>query len=185
MSNEYNSFNPKLKFYHVLLLGTILSTLLLFNSSHINNLRAQEKVNNSKNNLFNKIIYQRKLDGDDTSTPAEKSSDKVCKLGSKELINYYKTSNLQEIYLKEGSIECEDKNEDYMDALIDIIKSFLGDKNEDDRRRYLNEGAESNEDGEEKGLTDNLLTYGKHIIEVGIFLVLGVLCIPGWMMCIF
>lgn len=178
-----------MKIYHILLLGALSSTLLILNSNHVNNLRAQGKLDKEYNQL-NQKYFKRKLDGTPETSTSEKASDKVCKLGSKELVNYYKTGNLEEIDLKEGPIECEDKNEDYMKALIGIIKSLVGDKDKegDDDRRYLTEAGEvneSNEDKEEKGLTDNLLVYGKHIIDVGIFLVIGILCIPGWLMCVF
>ena len=178
-----------MKIYHILLLGALSSTLLILNSNHVNNLRAQGKLDKEYNQL-NQKYFKRKLDGTPETSTSEKASDKVCKLGSKELVNYYKTGNLEEIGLKEGPIECKDKNEDYMKALIGIIKSLVVDKDKegDDDRRYLTEAEEvneSNEDKEEKGLTDNLLVYGKHIIDVGIFLVIGILCIPGWLMCVF
>ena len=182
MTKENNNFKPKIKIYHILLLGALSSTLLILNSNHVNNLRAHKEYNQ-----FNQKYFKRKLDETQAASTSEKASDKVCKLGSKELVNYYKTGNLEEIGLKEGPIECKDKNEDYMKALIDIVKSLVGnkDKEGDNDRRYLNEAGEGNEDTEEKGLTDNLLAYGKHIIEVGIFLVIGVLSIPGWLMCVF
>ena len=193
MSKEKNEFNPKLKSYHIFILSCLLTILVILNSNHVNKIRAQNKLNQEKAYLFDKIISNRYLEEEEgegaeeksTNSTTETSSDKVCKRGSEELINYYKSGNLSDIKIKEGNITCDEKDEDYMKALINIVKSTVG--GEKRRLRNIQENSEqggnsSEEDGE---LMDNLINYGKHIIPVLIFIVVGILCIPGWIVCCF
>jgi len=62
---------------------------------------------------------------------------------------------------------------------------------DDNGRRNLNgEEEKDNSDDKSEGggdddLTNNIITYGKHLIPVLIFLVIALLCIPGWLMCCF
>ena len=183
------------------------------NSNRVNRQRAEEKLNEEKSRLFNKIISGRYLEGEEKEKEEEKSNgtDEVCKRGSDELNNYYKTGNLDEIKLKDGPIKSEDKDKDYMKALINIIKSKLGGEgdeegegNKDDdnhnnpavpvepgrRRRNLNEDEAQKDDkkgeGEESEIQmDDIIAYGKHLLPVLIFLVVAILCIPGWLICCF
>ena len=213
MKSEYKTFIKKIKFYHILILGCFLCPLLISNSNRVNRQRAEEKLNEEKSRLFNKIISGRYLEGDEKEKEKEEEeksngTDEVCKRGSDELNNYYKTGNLDEIKLKEGPIKSEDKDKDYMKALINIIKTYMkGDGNEDDDkksespqntgategeggRRNLNEDeAQKNDkkgEGEESEIpTDDIIAYGKHLFPVLIFLVVAILCIPGWLMCCF
>ena len=222
MSNENKKLSQKIKVYHILILGVILSPLIIINSNYVNNQRAEEKLYKEKSRLFNKIILGRNLEPTDPDTPApdteedpektkegEKDDTKskineVCDLGSDELKNYYKTGKLEEIDLKDGEIKSEDKDKDYIKALISIIKSKLGgdgddkeeekekDNSDDDNgRRNLNgeeekdKSDDKNEEGGDDDLTNNIMTYGKHLIPVLIFLVIAILCSPGWLMCCF
>ena len=215
MKSEYKTIIKKIKFYHILILGCFLCPLLISNSNRVNRQRAEEKLNEEKNRLFNKIISGRYLEGEEKEKEEEEEksngTDEVCKRGSDELNNYYKTGNLDEIKLKDGPIKSEDKDKDYMKALINIIKSKLGGEgdeegegNEDDdnhnnpgapvepgsRRRNLNEDEAQKDDkkgeGEESEIpTDDIIAYGKHLLPVLIFLVVAILCIPGWLMCCF
>jgi hypothetical protein len=110
---------------------------------------------------------------------------------------------LEEIKLKEGPIKSEDKDKDYMKAIINILKSKLGgggneeegEENDDTspdpktpeggRRRNLNDD-EDDKEGEESSIpTDDIIAYGKHLLPVLIFIVVALLCIPGWLMCCF
>ena len=101
----------------------------MFNSNYVNNQRAQNKLNIEKSRLFDKIISGRNLEGDEDK---KSDTDQVCERGSEELRSYYKSGNLGDIKLEDGSIKCEDKDKDYMKAIINIIKSQLGGgKNED------------------------------------------------------
>ena len=225
MSNENKKLSQKIKVYHILILGVILSPLIIINSNHVNNQRAEEKLYKEKSRLFNKIILGRKLTGEgDPASPAEgpekskegeeeddvKSKvDEVCERGSDELKKYYKTGNLEDIGLKEGKIKSEDSDKDYIKALIDILKSKMGGEgeekenddggdgdgghnNDDDDgdgnvggRRNLSSEEDKDEEGGDDDLTNNIITYGKHLIPVLIFLVVALLCIPGWIMCCF
>ena len=71
-----------------------------------------------------------------------------------------------------------------MKALIIIFQSYVGDKkkmrNLDDE--IDNSSEKRNNDGD---LTDNIINYGKHILPVLVFIVIGILCIPGWIICCF
>ena len=126
MSNENQKLCHKIKAYHILILGVILSPLMFINSNYVNNQRAEEKLYKEKSRLFNKIIVGRNLDdgsgGDGGSEKTNKGKevdtkskvDEVCNRGSEELKKYYKTGNLEEIELKDGKIECKDKDKDYI-----------------------------------------------------------------------
>jgi len=229
MSNENKKLSQKIKVYHILILGVILSPLIIINSNYVNKQRAEEKLYKEKSRLFNKIILGRNLEGegggagagtldppepdpqDDSEKTKEGEKDdtkskvnEVCDRGSEELKNYYKTGKLEEIDLKDDKIKCEDKDKDYIKALINIIKSKLGgdgddkeeekekDNSDDDNgRRNLNgeeekdKSDDKSEEGGDDDLTNNIITYGKHLIPVLIFLVIALLCIPGWLMCCF
>ena len=206
MKSEYKTFIKKIKFYHILILGCFLCPLLISNSNRVNRQRAEEKLNEEKSRLFNKIISGRYLEGEEKEKEEEKSNgtDEVCKRGSDELNNYYKTGNLDEIKLKDEPIKSEDKDKDYMKAIINIIKTYMkGDGNEDDDKksespqnpggtegghRNLDEDESKKDDKEGEGSeipTDDILAYGKHLLPVLIFFVIAILCIPGWLMCCF
>ena len=203
MKNERKEFVSKYKYYHTIILGLILSSFLILNSNYVNNQRAQNKLNIEKSRLFDKIISGRNLEGEEDK---KSGTDQVCEKGSEELRSYYKSGNLGDIKLEDGSIKCEDKDKDYMKAIINIIKSQLGGGKNEDGEENENQGSVKepetpdapalgdrrnlqNEEGENKGgdedLTQNVMTYGKHLLPVLIFLVIGILCIPGWLMCCF
>ena len=44
MSNENQKLCHKIKAYHILILGVILSRLMFINSNYVNNQRAEEKL---------------------------------------------------------------------------------------------------------------------------------------------
>ena len=193
MKNELKKLSQKIKYYHILILGCILSPLMFINSNYVNNQRAEEKLNKEKSRLFDQIISGRYLEEEEKEKEKESStSDRVnglCNKGSDELKSYYKTGNLGDIQIEEGNIKCKEKEKDYMKAIMSIIKSKLTEEgNEDgDGERILNEEGEGEGEGEggDDDLTNNLITYGKHLLPVLIFLVIAILCIPGWLMCCF
>ena len=204
MKSELKKMSQKIKYYHILILGLILSPLIIINSNYVNNQRAEDKLYKEKSRLFDKIISGRYLDEEkekekDKEEKKESSSsdgvNEVCERGSDELKSYYKSGNLGDIELEEGVIECKDKDKDYMKAIINIIKSKLkeenkegeeSDSNENEKNggRILNE-EKKEEEGQDDDLTNNIITYGKHLLPVLIFLVVAILCIPGWLMCCF
>ena len=205
MTKEQKNFASKIKCYHILILGCILAPLIIINSNYVNKQRAEDKLNEEKRKLFDNIVYGRKLEGEEESEKSDSKSDgidEVCNRGSEELRAYYKSGNLGDIKIEEGGIKSEDKDKDYMKALINILKSqFKGDGNEEDGednndgdppapengRRNLNGEEEEKDDkeGESQISNDDLIAYGKHLIPVLVFLVVAILCIPGWIMCCF
>ena len=88
MTKENEESNQKLKFYHFIILGCLLSSLLIFNSNYVNNQRAEAKLNEEKSQLFDQIISQRYL-----QQKSNNSTDEICARGSEDLIEYYKTGD--------------------------------------------------------------------------------------------
>ena len=188
MTQELKKLDSKIKYYHILILGCMLIPFIIINSNYVNNQRAEVKLNEEKRKLFDKIINGRNLEGEGAPKKSNSKSDKideVCKRGSEELNNYYKTGNLEEIELKEGGIKSEDKDKDYMQALINILKSQLkGDGNKDSNAGDVGGHRILNEEGS-KISKDDIMVYGKHLLPVLVFLIIGLLCIPGWILCCF
>ena len=130
MTDKTNKLLSKINSFHIILLGCILGSLLILNSNNVNNQKAQLNLYKEKDALFNRIITKRKL----AETPEEGEgeyiieTEEVCSHASDKLIEYYKTSDLSKIDLDDGEIKCEDKDTDYMQALIGFFESFLKDK---------------------------------------------------------
>ena len=220
MQNE-DHHNPKskLQFYHFILLGCLLGCILVINSNYVNNKKMEIKLNKEKGALFDKIISKRNLQ-QITPAPSEEevevyATDDICSRASPELIKYYNNSgSLKDLGIKEGKIECEDKNEEYMKALIDILKKLLGDdkeeEDEDNERdpQHPNPdpgdgdgdgGAPAEPDGGrlryrrqlrnalsiEGDTKTNLITYLKRLLPMLVALVSSILCIIGWVVCCF
>lgn len=171
MTKEQNEFNSKIKPYHIILLACLLSTVMILNSNYVNNYKAEAKMNQEKAKLFHKIVYGRMLQENSNS-----NTEKVCSLASDDLKEYYQTGDLSKIDLDDDSIECKDKDKDYMQALIDLVKQYLGD--EDDGS---DPGTLRNLEGEID--TDKIVEYGMRIIAMVIFLVISILSIFGWIIC--
>ena len=233
MYNSENKPKSKLKFYHIILFGCILGVILMMNSNYVNNKRAEFKLNKEKREFFDKIVYGRKLQGDDnTPTVNNQNSnnnninnnnilleddeievyetDVVCSRASQELIDYYNgTSTLKDLGISEGNMDCEDKDQDYMQALISIVKNLVGggsdDDDEDSKGNLINNENNQNQNqqeeqadmngGPEIGLRNllefdeemknNLITYLKRILPIVVFFALSILCIFGWIICCF
>ena len=117
-------------------------------------------------------------DGNEDVSKNLEGTEKVCKKSSESLREYYKTGDLSKIELKEGKIECEDKDKDYFKALLNIIKTATGEKEEGENSRNL---VEMNFDE----IQDDAISYAKHIIPIAAFLVIALLSIPGWIICCF
>jgi len=85
MSNENKKLSQKIKVYHILILGVILSPLIIINSNYVNNQRAEEKLYKEKSRLFNKIILGRNLEPDpDTPAPDTEEDPEKTKEGEKD-----------------------------------------------------------------------------------------------------
>ena len=134
--------------------------------------------NEKTNNLLDESVSLRNLQEPNDNVNHE-NSDEVCSRGSDSLIEYYKTGDLSKIDLDEEEIECEDKDKDYMQALIALVKKNIGnDKDEggeEEHLRYLEDGEEIDK--------DNIIKYGMRILPMLIFLVIGILSIFGWIAC--
>ena len=190
MTRENKKITPTLKAYHLLILGCLLSPILILNSNYVNKKRASIKLYEEKSKLFNKIILGRHLEGGSEAEEELQGSDKVCKKGSEDLVDYYKTGDLSKIGLDDKPITAEDKDEPYLKALINIIKTMMNgeDKNDSD------EGTQENGAGgrlrnlqlDSLGpIQDDAINYAKHLIPIVAFLVITILAIPGWIICCF
>ena len=180
MTKDYLSFIQKLKPYHIILLACTLCPLLIINSNRLNEKRAKENLYKEKKKIFDKIISTRKLDENLEESPAEMSDiEQICERGSDDLKEYYVAGDLEKIGLKEESgIECEEKNKEYFKSLINIIKIAVGDDGDDEKElRNLELSIDE--------IKEDLITYGKHMIPILIFLVIGILSLPGWLICCF
>ena len=170
MTNE----NNKLKYYHILILGSILTSFLLLNSNYVNN-----KRNKEKNSLPKEIISNRKLEADDSESLSD--VDKICARGTEDLVKYYHSADLSLIDIDEGAIKSKEKDKTYFKSLINIIRSFIDDDEEEEKDTKENGGNRGRLRNLEFSLNKNkqdIINYGKHLLPILIFLVIGILCIP-------
>ena len=207
MTNERKKNSPNLKAYHIIILACILSPLLIMNSKYVNNQRNQKKIYKEKSKLFEKILKSRKLEENEGAKEgaeaAEKKeepdtpktpSDKVCDKGHAELKAYYETGDLEKIGEKDDGIHCEDKDKDYLKALINIIKIAMGDdgdKSDGGDQVVKNDGNYNPENPETRNLLeidsikDDAINYLMHMLPIFIFFVIGILTLPAWPVCCF
>ena len=182
MTKTKNEIQPMLKAYQIFILSFLLTSLFFLNSSQFCLDQYKIKLDQEKKIFFDNIMSKRFLEED--TEKKSSGTDKVCELGSEELRDYYKTGDLKKIELEDKNIECKEKDEDYMKALISIVKS----KAPSLRMRNLEgEPVEDNSSKKENDddLTQNVITYAKHILPLLVFMVIGILCIPGWIICCF
>ena len=207
MTNERKKNSPNLKAYHIIILACILSPLLIMNSKYVNSQRNQKKIYKEKSKLFEKILKSRKLEEnegaeegaetvakkEETDTP-KTPSDKVCDKGHAELRAYYETGDLEKIGEKDDGIHCEDKDKDYLKALINIIKIAMGDdgdKSDGGDQVVKNDGNYNPENPETRNLLeidsikDDAINYLMHMLPIFIFFVIGILTLPAWPVCCF
>ena len=167
--DDLNNFVPKLKKYHLLLIVCLLSPILLLNINYNNNLRNKENTNNDKNNLFEKIISGRFLE----EVEVENNTTKVCDKTSDNLKEYYKTGDKSILGIDDDEIKGEEG--EHIQALINLFKIHFS-KNVTNKRALEEKG------GDDATLT-NIITYGKHILPLIVFLGIAILSIPGWLIC--
>ena len=189
----------KLKSYHIIFFGCILGMILVLNSDSVNEQKLKMKQNKDQIALFNKIISKRKLQAIAPVNPQPEEeedegiiiTDEVCSHASDELKEYYKTNDLSKIDLDNGAIKCEDKDEDYMKALIEIVKKLVeGDK--DDENENSNDGTNGGGGGRrnlrhllDKDTEENIKTYGHRVLALIVFLAFSILSLFGWIICCF
>ena len=104
MSKSQNEFRLNFKLYHSFIISCLLTALLIIQSNHMKKIKAQNKLNQEKNKLFNNIILKRYLEGEEEGDNSNSGTDEVCDRGSTELKKYYETGNLNDIKLEEGPI---------------------------------------------------------------------------------
>ena len=179
MTLELKKISSKLKPYHIIIMSCLLATIMIINSNNVNKDRALMKENMEKDGLFRKIIGGRLLSERNLEVNNHENSEKVCSKGSDDLIDYYKTGDPSKIGLDDDDIKCEDKDSDYMKALMDLVRNNIGDNNQNtepsENLRMIEE--ESSDD------KDNIIKYGMRILPMVIFLVIGILSIFGWIAC--
>ena len=186
MTKERNKMISRLKSHHIIILGCILGCLLTFNSNYINEQKATMKLNKEKSELFDRIISKRRLqeieEGDEDVIYL---TSEVCSHSSDDLKEYYQSGDLTKIDLEPGLIECKDKDNKYVKALIGVLEGFIKDEdggnndgNPEDRERLRLLSLD--EEGKE-----NIKIYVDRILPMAVFLGIGILCIIGWLVCCF
>ena len=178
MDTNQSQLTKKLKSYHIILISILLGSFLILNSNYLNEKKATDKINKEKENLFNNIINNRRLE-EEESTDEKKTSDNICKLGTADLRNYYKTGDTSKIGLKTDKIECKESEEDYMEALKYFAHKYL----DDDKKNQTDGITKDTEEEEYKDEKEYIKIYIIHIIHILIFAAIAVLSIFGWIIC--
>ena len=202
MTKTSDEKSSKLKPYQMILLSCLLGTFMIINSNNVNYNRDLAKLNKEKGELFDRIIKTRRL----SSSSSQTYSAEICARGSDDLKEYYQKGDPKIIDIDpHKSIECEEKDETYMKALINIVRTIADDTEEDSdadthsgsepapddgsgdgtggdgtggrRRNLRNLGGVS--DIDQQDLTD----YGMRFLPMAVFLVFGILSIFGWIFC--
>ena len=184
MTDKKKNFFSKLNSIYIVVLGCLLGFILIVHSDHVNGQKASNKLYQEKANLFNRIISKRRLEENiiDCVDDCIYETDEVCSHASDKLKKYYKTGVLSDIDLDNGSIKCEEKNEEYMQALIETFKSLV----DDDSPGTPSGGSGTlrnllNEKGKE-----NITKYlSIRIFPMLVFLGISALSIIGWIICWF
>ena len=180
MTSEDQKNITTFKTFHILILGCLLSTFLVLNSNYVNDKRANLQLNEEKSILFDEIIADRHLE--EQVSPF----DKVCAKGSEDLVEYYKTGDLDKIGL--GKDSDKEEKEPYVTSLINIIKAYVG---EDNSKNSEGDVTSSGDSGRLRNLQsfdavqDDLVNYVKHLLPILAFFVVAILAIPGWIICCF
>ena len=177
MTKTSDEKSSKLKPYQMILLSCLLAAFMIINSNNVNYNRDLAKLNKEKGELFDRIINTRRL----SSSSSQTYSAEICARGSDDLKEYYQKGDPKIIDIDpHKSIECEEKDETYMKALINIVRTMADDTEEDPdggRRNLRNLGGVS--DIDQQDLTD----YGMRFLPMAVFLVFGILSIFGWIFC--
>ena len=208
MTKERNKMISRLKSYHIIILGCILGCLLTFNSNYINEQKATMKLNKEKSELFDRIISKRRLqeiqEGDEDVIYL---TSEVCSHSSDDLKEYYQSGDLTKIDLEPGLIECKDKDNKYVKALIGVLEGFIKDEDSSQNPNTIPNNNDNNSGNDDNGGNDdganpedrerlrllsldeegkeNIKIYVDRILPMAVFLGIGILCIIGWLVCCF
>ena len=207
MTKERNKMISRLKSYHIIILGCVLGCLLTFNSNYINEQKATMKLNKEKSELFDRIISKRRLqeiqEGDEDVIYL---TSEVCSHSSDDLKEYYQSGDLTKIGLEPGLIECKDKDNKYVKALIGVLEGFIKDEDSSENPNTIPNNNDNNSGNDDNGGNDdgnpedrerlrllsldeegkeNIKKYVDRILPMAVFLGIGILCIIGWLVCCF
>ena len=206
MTKGRNKMISRLKSYHIIILGCILGCLLTFNSNYINEQKATMKLNKEKSELFDRIISKRRLqeiqEGDEDVIYL---TSEVCSHSSDDLKEYYQSGDLTKIDLEPGLIECKDKDNKYVKALIGVLEGFIKDEDSSENPNTIPNNNDNNSGNDDNGGNDdganpgerlrllsldeegkeNIKIYVDRILPMAVFLGIGILCIIGWLVCCF
>ena len=174
MAEQREKLSLNLKDYPLIVLVSILSLILIFNSIHVSNKKNLIKLNKQRNKPFDEIIIQRKLEEPQDENTNSKNSDKKCKDSNANLREYYITGNIENFEDLDNYITYENEDKKYFKALINIINYFI--YNEDEK--------EENNINKIKPIKDDIKTYSNHmIIPIIIYLIIIIICAFGWIIC--
>jgi hypothetical protein len=148
-------------------------------------------IKKKKNIFFKKIIRERILT-DLTDELLQESdytyeANQICSHISTDLEQYYKTGSLSEIDIDDITIECPDKDKDYMKALISIVDNILLRINNIDNNNILNNNTYDNNTYEKfysDDIDKNKKIYLNRVVSFIIFGVISLISVIGWAGCI-
>ena len=175
MTKTQEEKTSRLKSYQIILLSCLLATFMIINSNYVNYNRDLEKLNKEKGELFDNIINIRKLS-------SKNYSEEICTRASDDLNEYYQTGDLSKIDIDDGSIDCKDKDQTYMAALISIVRTMLDDSEENENSSPVNTNLRNLggfSDIEKQDITD----YAMRLLAMLVFIVFGIFSIFGWIFC--
>ena len=202
MTKTSDEKSSKLKPYQMILLSCLLAAFMIINSNNVNYNRDLAKLNKEKGELFDRIINTRRLSGSSSQT----YSAEICARGSDDLKEYYQKGDPKIIDIDpHKSIECEEKDETYMKALINIVRTIADDTEEDSDADTHSGSAPAPDDGSGDGTggdgtgghrrnlrnlggvsdidQQDLTDYAMRFLPMAVFLVFGILSIFGWIFC--
>jgi hypothetical protein len=156
MSNNKNISKHKIKYCYILLLSIILCPLLIINSNRELEKRRKEQLAKESEGAIQQRFFGRYL------LTFDEGVEKICKKGSEDLKNYY-VSKVDETLGLDKEEKENGETPEYINSLVDVIKGTTGQS--------------------ENEMTDNLMTYGKHLIAPLACLAIAILAIPGWVLC--
>ena len=174
MKEQLNNFFLKLKFYLFILFILLSSYFLIING-----------IKKEKNTIFKKITHKRILT-DLTDEFLEESNyiyeaNQICSSISHKLEQYYKTGNL-EIDIDDITIECPDKDKNYMKALISIVDNILLKIDNSENSNIFNNNTYENFYSDD--IDKNKKIYLNRVVSFIIFGVISLISVIGWAGCI-
>ena len=178
MSKQENKFNPKLKYYFILLIVSIFSIIFIVNSNHSNNPKIKPNLKQEKSSFFANLFSNRILEEVEKENS---NSTKICEKTSDKLKKYYETGDKSILGIDDDKITGE--KSEHIQALINIAKIQFAKKEKDINDDDTNK-TRTLEENQNSELLDNLIIYGKHYLPLIIILAIAILSLPGWWICL-